>query len=114
MGQKYEAIQQRLEYQRIFYIVDSYSLDGDDTPTFRAKLDQLLLKYPAAQIEFAMVETLVQNWATIPLPRGQVFLGEVIQLLSNWEITTGILSAVPPSEFEQITGLTAQRIHYEI
>lgn len=106
MGQKYEAIQQRLEHQRVFHIIDSYSLDGDDAFAFRAELDQLLLKYPAAQVELAIVETLVQNWASTPLPRGSAFLEQVMQQLTLWNVARGMTCCFTPLEFEQITGLT--------
>jgi len=95
----------QLQQQRLQHIIDSYRLDDGAVVTFRRKLDRLLARYPSPLIELALVETLVQQWASPPLVRGLPFLTQVEDRLQTWAVQPAIRTFTP-EQFHQITGLT--------
>jgi hypothetical protein len=102
-------LEERLNRQRIQYIVSSYSLDSEDPQQFNVYLNNLLDEYPTALIELALVETLVTNWLSLPLQKGCEFLSQVHCQLQGWQVDT-IISTITPEQFYQITGLTPEPI----
>ncbi|MEM9905261.1 MAG: hypothetical protein AAF921_09595 [Cyanobacteria bacterium P01_D01_bin.44] len=99
-------IQARISRQRVKHIVDSYQLEGDDTPAFNTYLASLLNELPTPLIELALVEAIVNGWSIIPMPRGVALLTQVHERLKQWQHQP-INSLVTPAVFEQITGLDA-------
>ncbi|MEM8807368.1 MAG: hypothetical protein AAGF01_15205 [Cyanobacteria bacterium P01_G01_bin.38] len=97
-------IQARISRQRVKHIVDSYRLEGDDTPTFNTYLASLLDESPAPLVELALVEAIVNGWSIIPLPRGLALLTQVHERLKRWQ-QQPIKSSITPAVFEQVTGL---------
>jgi hypothetical protein len=106
-------LQERIQRQRVQYIVSSYHLGGD-AQSFQAALETLLAIYPTPLIELALVETLVAHWLTVPLLQGKEFLAEVSNLLKTWEQQILLSETEPDStiactitaaQFHQITGL---------
>ena len=92
--------------QRIKYIVDCYELDsGESEQDFDDQLQELWLAYPYAQIELALVETLVSSWIQIPAIKGMCFLNQVYDRLKSWENRTNFSSSITPAQFQQITSL---------
>ena len=63
-------------------------------------------------MEFALVETLIKNWLTIPMPKGIDFLNTAHEQLKAWQQDRhqqiSIVLGITPSQFSQITGLEAQ------
>ncbi len=55
-------------------------------------------------IELAFVESIVDVWTSIPLPRGIAFLDHAHRILQEWE-ENGVSSRLMPTDFHQITGL---------
>ena len=98
------SIRNQIARQRVKHIVSSYQLAGQDEMQFATCLDALLHSYPLPLIELALVETLVDGWAAIPLVRGLAFLKQVHSKLNAWE-TGSIASTITPAQFQQITGL---------
>jgi len=93
-------------HQRIRYIVDCYELDlGESAEDFTDYLQELWLAYAYAQIELALVETLVASWVQIPAVKGMTFLYQVHDRLKSWESCSKIPSSITPSQFQQISGL---------
>ncbi|MBD1860795.1 MULTISPECIES: hypothetical protein [Trichocoleus] len=100
-------ISEQLSHQRVKHIVNSYQLHlepSDLIDDFEDYLADLLRVYPAALIELALVETLVDNWLTVPLVRGFQFLLQAHQKLKTWE-QQPIVSTITPEQFQQIAGL---------
>lgn len=96
-------IAEQLGQQRVKHIVSSYQLDGNEA-RFDDDLANLLCHYPAPLVELALAETLIDNWLSIPMVRGQAFLAQVYQRLKSWEEQT-ISTTLTPQTFQQITGL---------
>ncbi|MGI0488087.1 hypothetical protein ACN4EK_21820 [Pantanalinema rosaneae CENA516] len=97
-------IGEQLRQQRVKHIVSSYQLRGIDDQAFDEHLASLLEQYPSPLIELALVETLVNCWWQIPIPRGCAFLTRVHEQLANWQ-SQPIISTIAPDQFQQITGL---------
>lgn len=98
------TLEERVRWQRIAYIVESYQLSGDDGETFEAYLSDLLDRYPTPIIELAFAESIVDVWTLVPLPRGIAFLDHANTILQEWE-ENGVSSRLMPLDFHQITGL---------
>lgn len=97
-------IWQQLSRQRVKHIVSSYQLAGDEVTQFDAYLQELLEIYPYPLIELALIETLIDNWLSIPLTRGIEFLSQAHDKLKAWE-TQPIVSTITPEQFQHISGL---------
>ncbi|HEY9617752.1 MAG TPA: hypothetical protein V6C64_12970 [Microcoleaceae cyanobacterium] len=97
-------IGEQLRQQRVKHIVSSYQLGGTDEPAFHENLAKLLEQYPSPLIELALVETLVNGWWQVPMPRGCPFLSRVQEQLVAWQ-SQPIISTIAPEQFQQITGL---------
>lgn len=93
-----------VQRQRLSHIVESYTLAGEEPAAFETRLDALATEHPAALIELAMVECLVNGWLRFPLVRGLAFLAEVEARLHAWK-SDPITSFVSPLQFATITGL---------
>ncbi|MBD2092446.1 hypothetical protein H6F67_21600 [Microcoleus sp. FACHB-1515] len=98
------SIREQIDRQRVKHIVSSYQLAGQDEVQFVPCLDALLHSYPLPLIELALVETLVDGWAAVPLVRGLAFLKQVHDKLKGWDAGS-IASTITPAQFQQITGL---------
>jgi hypothetical protein len=103
------SLSQRLAYQRIEHILDSYQLWGEETVAFQEKLQVWLEQFPGPLVELALVETLIECWLRVPLPRGLAFLAVVECHLARWQ-QQPIVSSITPQEFEQISGLDPRPI----
>lgn len=97
-------IGEQLRQQRVKHIVSSYQLSGSDSQAFHENLAKLLEQYPPPLIELALVETLVNCWWQVPMPRGCPFLTRVHEQLVTWQAQP-IISTIAPEQFQQITGL---------
>lgn len=95
---------QQVNQQRVQHIVSTYQLAGTDSTEFNRALERWMGVYVAPLIELALVETLVDGWLTVPMPRGLDFLHRVQERLSQWE-SQPIVSTLTPEQFHQITGL---------
>ncbi len=116
-----------IDQQRLHHIVTAFDLAGDDrmgpaipshesppeslhhespdnATLFAVVLEQLIDRYSQALVELALVETLVDFWAVLPLPRGTAFLGPLQDRLDRWEIGP-IDTRLTPELFQQITRL---------
>lgn len=102
-------LEERLNRQRVQYIVTSYSLDSENPQQFAADLNNLFDRYPTALIELALVEALVDNWLSIYSVKGGGFLNQVDRQLQRWQSET-ITSTITPEQFSQITGLTSDPV----
>jgi hypothetical protein len=98
------TLEERVSWQRVAYIVESYELAGDDGETFDTYLAELMERHALPIIELAFAESILDLWTVIPLPRGIKFLDHANQLLQEWA-DNGISSRLMPSDFKQITGL---------
>lgn len=98
------SLQEYLNQQRVKHIVDSYQIDGDEADQFSSYLNELFQAYPAALIELAVTETLVDGWASVPMVRGVDFLKQSHDKLKEWELSP-IVSTVTPEQFQHVTGL---------
>ena len=103
------TLQQQIQQQRVRYIISSYQLNGEDSQFCDACLTAMLQLYPTGLIELALVETLVQNWARVPMLKGIEFFQQVEALLNQWQ-TSAIAVSFSPTEFQQVTGLDASPI----
>ena len=103
-------LQQRINQQRIQFIIDSYQLAPQDShqslEAFTQYLNNLLEQFPPSLMELALVETLADLWSEIPLPRGCQFLEVAHAKLKKWE-SQPVVSSVTPSQYEQVAGLNA-------
>lgn len=97
-------IQDEVSQQRVKHIVDSYHLDGDEVQQCLTYLEDLFEYYPPPLIELALIETLVDNWLSVPLPKGVAFFSQAHEKLKSWEHQP-ILSTLTPDQFQQISGL---------
>jgi hypothetical protein len=98
------TLEERVSWQRVAYIVESYELAGDDGETFDAYLAELTDRYALPIIELAFAESILDLWTVIPLPRGIEFLDHASQLLQEWD-DNGVSCRLMPTDFKQITGL---------
>jgi hypothetical protein len=98
------TLEERVSWQRVAYIVESYELAGNDGETFDAYLAELMDGHDLPIIELAFAESILDLWTVIPLPKGILFLDHVHQLLQEWS-DNGVSSRLMPSDFQQITGL---------
>jgi hypothetical protein len=99
-----QQVSQQISQQRVKHLVSSYQLDADEQDPCTTCLVELFQAYPTTLIELAIVESLVQNWLTLPMPRGMKFFQQVQDLLRSWQ-TESIQVSFTPDEFQQITGL---------
>lgn len=99
-----QQVSQQIRQQRVKHIVESYQLDAGTNDRAANDLDELFQTYPMALIELAIVEILVQNWLSVPMPRGTEFFEQVKTLLLSWQ-TEPISVSITPDEFQQVTGL---------
>ena len=97
-------IWQQLSQQRVKHIFSSYDLSGTEVNLFNSYLEELFEIYPCPLIELALIETLIDNWLSVPLVRGVEFLTQTRDKLKAWE-TQPIVSTVTPEQFQQISGL---------
>lgn len=97
-------IREKLNQQRVKHIVSSYQLSGNEGSRFDSYLDELLQIYPYPLIELALVETLIDQWLTVPLTRGVEFLAQTHGKLKGWE-NQPIVSTITPEQFHHIAGL---------
>lgn len=97
-------MRQQVNHRRIQHIVNTYQLAGEDPHVFHQALNDWLGVYVAPLIELALVETLVDGWLTVPMPRGLKFLHRMQERLAHWE-SHPIISTITPAQFHQITGL---------
>lgn len=97
-------IDTELKRHRVKHIISSYHLAGEPSSSFDNYLETLLECYPAPLIELALVETLVESWLKVPLPRGCSFLAQADEKLKAWQ-GSAIASTLSPEQFQQITGL---------
>lgn len=98
------TLAEKINHQRVKYIVSSYQLDGDVPTEFLKRLDTLADDYPLSWLELALAEVLVLNWLIVPMPRGLEFLQEVKSRLQQWR-RSGVRNLLTPSEFQRITNL---------
>jgi hypothetical protein len=118
------TLQQMIDQQRLHHIVTAFDLAGDDdrldgaSPSlespdnatlFAVVLEQLIDRYPQALVELALVETLVDFWSVLPLPRGTAFLGPLQERLERWEVEP-IDTRLTPTLFQQITQLDPELV----
>ena len=103
------TLQQQIQQQRVRHIISSYQLNSENSEWCDACLTAMLQLYPTGLIELALVETMVQNWARVPMPKGLEFFQQVETLLRQWE-TSAIAVSFSPIEFQQVTGLDASPI----
>lgn len=111
------TLQEQIQQQRVKHIISSYQLDGENCQMCDACLTAMLQLYPTGLIELALVETIVQNWARVPMVRGIEFFQQVETLLSQWQTDAeaslhGYVFAVSfnSTEFQLVTGLDASPI----
>ncbi|GAP96201.1 hypothetical protein [Leptolyngbya sp. NIES-2104] len=111
------TLQEQVQQQRVRHIISSYQLDGEDHELCAACLTAMLQLYPTGLIELALVETIVQNWARVPMIKGVEFFRQVEALLTQWQTDAkaslhGYVFAVSfsPDEFYLVTGLDASPI----
>ena len=97
-------IREQLNRQRVKYIVSSYQLGGSEGNGFNLYLEELMQNYPQPLIELALVETLIDQWLTVPLLRGIEFLIQTHSKLKTWE-NCPIVSTITPAQFQQLVGL---------
>lgn len=98
------TLQEQIQQQRIKHIVSSYQLDGENHEMCEACLTAMLQLYPTGLIELALVETIVQNWARVPMVRGIEFFQQVETRLNQWQNDV-ISVSFSPTEFQLVTGL---------
>jgi hypothetical protein len=97
-------IWEQLSQQRVKYIISSYQLSGNEVDQFNIYLEELLQIYPPPLIELALVETLVDQWSSVPMLKGVKFLTQAHNKLKTWE-NQPIVSTITPAQFQQIAGL---------
>ncbi|MGF1537293.1 MAG: hypothetical protein ACFB4J_12545 [Elainellaceae cyanobacterium] len=60
--------------------------------------------YPLPLIELSLVETIVENWLSVPFCRGTDFLVRAHNRLQYWEVQP-IVTTITSVQFGSITGL---------
>lgn len=100
---RHMVLQEKINQQRVRHIVQSYQLDGGESAFF-LYLEELIQRYPLPLIELSLVETLVENWLTVPFARGEAFLTQAHVRLQQWE-QAPIVSSLSSAQFNAITGL---------
>lgn len=106
--QPLEQLLEQVNQQRVKHIIKLYALDSEETQDVYTCLDALFRRYPPPLIELALVETLVDCWAAVPLPKGLPFISQVRDRLRQWEAqreAEPLLSTLTPQQFHHITGL---------
>lgn len=106
--QPLEQLLEHVNQQRVKHIIKLYALDREETQDVYTCLDALFHLYPPPLIELALVETLVDYWAAVPIPRGLAFMSRVRDRLRQWETqqeTDSLFSTLTPQQFHHITGL---------
>jgi hypothetical protein len=98
------TLQQKVDRQRVKYIVSSFSLAGNDEVRFHDRLEALCDQYSPTWLELALAEIIVLNWLIIPMPRGLAVMRQVQNLLRQWE-RHGVTHLLNPQEFQRVTGL---------
>jgi hypothetical protein len=98
------TLEEQISRQRVKHIVSSYDLTGEEIDRCTKYVDELLQTYAPALIELALTHTIVQNWLTVPMPRGMAFFDQVRDVLIDWQANS-IQINFTPDEFQQITGL---------
>jgi hypothetical protein len=98
------TLEAQIKQQRVKHIVSSYQLDSGEEVACEKFVEALSEQYACGLIELALVETLAQNWANFPMPRGIAFFEQVRNLLLCWE-TDMVSVSIEPDQFQQITGL---------
>jgi hypothetical protein len=98
------SLHDRISRQRLKYIISSYQLDGHQSHQVSNFLEELQSRYPLPLIELAVVETLVDQWVSVPLVRGMAFFAKAHAKLKAWE-TQPIISTITPAQFRHITSL---------
>lgn len=98
------TLEERVSWQRIAYIVESYELAGTDGETFDAYLAEMISTHAMPIMELAFAETILDVWTVVPLPRGVLFLEHANNILQDWS-EKGLSSRLTPDDFKQITGL---------
>lgn len=104
-------LKDKVDRQRVNYIIQSYHLDKGETEGFAQRLIQLFNRFPTPMIELALVQILVDSWLVFPLPRGLSFLEKVSVKLNDWQ-KEGVNSTIDPEQFRHITGLDPQPIFW--
>jgi hypothetical protein len=97
-------IQEELSRQRVKHIVSSYNLDGHQPVQFEAYINELFDRYQPPLIELALIEALVDAWASVPMVRGVEFLTQAHEKLKGWD-DHPIVSTITAEQFSQISGL---------
>jgi hypothetical protein len=122
--QPLENLLEHVNQQRVRHIIKLYALDREETQDLYTCLDALFRHYPSSLIELALVETLVDCWAAVPMPRGLAFMSRVRDRLRQWKTQREIqreiqgatqedrpqerephFSTLTPQQFHHITGL---------
>ena len=98
------TLEKQINQQRVKHIVSSYQIEGGEVEAFADYLEELLQIYAMPLVELALAETLVDNWMSVPVKKGILFLQQTHDRLKNWETHT-VSSSLTPQEFHQITGL---------
>ena len=98
------TLEERVNWQRIVYIVENYELVGTDGETFNTDLAEMISSHAMPIIELAFAETILDVWTVVPLPRGVLFLEHANNILKAWR-ENGFSGRLTPSDFKQITGL---------
>lgn len=80
-----QDLQQRIGQQRVWHIVDSYLLRGDEAAAFETYLHDLLTQYPHGLIELALADTLIKSWLTVPMKKGIPFLTTAHRQIQQWQ-----------------------------
>lgn len=97
-------IREQLNRQRVKHIISSYQLSGSEANGFNLYLEELMQRYPQPLLELALVETLIDQWLSVPLLRGVEFLAQTHGKLKTWEACP-IVSTITPAQFQQLVGL---------
>lgn len=97
-------IREQLNRQRVKHIISSYQLSGSEAHGFNLYLEELMQRYPQPLLELALVETLIDQWLSVPLLRGVEFLAQTHGKLKTWEACP-IVSTITPAQFQQLVGL---------
>lgn len=100
----HDKLRPHLDGRRPWHIVESYRLFGDEDAVCRPVFQDWLEEVPTPLVELALVETLVVAWATVPMPRGRMFVERARRWLGRW--LEGQQSIrIQPSQFRAVTGL---------
>ena len=98
-------LQTRIQRQRIYHIIDSYNLRGNDSIEFNQRLEHLFADYETTAIELAIVDTLVEVWMTLPPVKGLDFIDKV-----KFRLTANLPAIVSANHYRAITGLDGSHL----